>query len=132
MKPTGNLKQILVVDGSNIVLDRIKGILKEVDGIDRVLTANGYAAAIATMTTTHIDIVLSEITLFDKSGFELLTYIKHHYPETKTIMLTNLAGDFYRNKSKALGADHFIDKSEEFENIARIIQQYHSALFQLH
>ncbi|HAN66329.1 MAG TPA: hypothetical protein DCQ34_08765 [Chitinophagaceae bacterium] len=132
MTSVNNRKKVLVVDGSDIVLDRMRGLLHEVDSISEIFTARGFEEALAVMATHQPEIVLLEIALPGKSGFDLLAFIKAHHPNTRTMILTNLSGEVYRQRSYELGADYFIDKSGEFELINRIIGNDASVAYPSH
>jgi DNA-binding NarL/FixJ family response regulator len=124
MKPQINNYRILVVDSSLIIIERLYQLLKEMTCIGCVSKAYNYTEALEKMSIEDFDIVLLDSQLPGKNGFELLSFIKEHYPKTKTIMLTNQSSEFYRNKGAKIGADHFIDKSDEFERVAQIINEY--------
>ncbi len=115
---------VLVVDSSVIVVERIRQLLSELSCVHQVQQAYNYDEAATLMTRQGFDIVLLDTQLTDKNGFELLSLIKRSYPETKTIILTNQSGNYYRTKVQKIGFDHFIDKSEEFEKIVQIINNY--------
>lgn len=116
--------RILVVDSSMIVVDRIQRMLKELECIENVFKAYNYDEALDIMSKQNFDIVLLDTQLPGNNGFELLSFIKKSYPETKTIILTNQSGNYYRHKGEKIGSDHFIDKSAEFEKIVQIINNY--------
>ena len=42
-------------------------------------------------------------------------------------MVTNKVSEYYKDMCMQKGADHFIDKSKEFENIPTILNKYYSA-----
>jgi DNA-binding NarL/FixJ family response regulator len=65
--------------------------------------------------------VLLDINLPDKSGIELLRKIKKEYKKMKVFMITNQANDYYKEICKKLGADHFFDKSKDFNLIPDLI-----------
>jgi DNA-binding NarL/FixJ family response regulator len=66
--------------------------------------------------------VLLDIHLGDKSGIDLLMHIKKEYPFIKVMMVSNKASQYYRDLCAEYGADYFIDKSKEFDQIAPIIK----------
>ena len=119
-----NNYSILIVDPSQIVADRIQQMLEELDCVEMVLKVFSGSEALAIMKKQHVDIVLLDTQLPGTDGFELLSSIKQSYPETKTIVLTNQSGNYYRHKGEKIGSDHFIDKSNEFEKIIQIINNY--------
>ena len=124
MKFQNNDYKILIVDSSLMIVDRLQGLLTELGNMNTVSKAFTYAEALEKLGNEKFDIVLLDTQLPGKDGFELLSFIKGNFPETKTIMLTNQTSTFYRNKGVRIGTDHFIDKSSEFEKVVEIIKDY--------
>lgn len=116
--------KILVVDDSELVLQRLLERLGELDFIDRIFKANSYNEAIELVHKHKPHIVLLDIQMPEKNGLELLSFIKQNYPDIITIMLTNRVSDYYKDLCKSIGANDFIDKSSEFEKIPGIIESY--------
>ncbi|HTI92919.1 MAG TPA: response regulator transcription factor [Puia sp.] len=114
-------KSILTVDDSPIVAERLEVILKGSTDTSLLRHAGDYTSALERMTEQAPDIVLLDIHLPGRSGIALLQFIKTHYPSVVVIMITNQADEFYRNICKKMGADYFIDKSKDFEQIPTII-----------
>lgn len=121
--PRKRLK-VLIVDDAALVVRRLSASIGEVKVVSKVFTAGTYDEAALLIGQKHPQIVLLDIHLPQKSGIELLGHIRANHPGVITIMLTNLVGDNYRNLCGQLGANHFIDKSGEFENINGIIESY--------
>jgi DNA-binding NarL/FixJ family response regulator len=117
--PTGKI--LLIVDNSSLIIERLIGILKEADSIEKIFAATDYAGAINMMESEKTDIVLLDIQLPGKNGIELLKYIVKHYPGTKVVMLSNLVSDYYQRLCREIGAVHFIDKSKDFDLIPEIV-----------
>lgn len=116
-------KDILVVDDSAVWCQRLTHILKELKNVGSIAYAVNYQQAIEKIEVSKPDIVLLDISLPDKNGIDLIRIFREAFPEIVLVMVTNYADEFYRNLSKKLGADHFIDKSNEFEQIATIIEK---------
>jgi CheY-like chemotaxis protein len=114
-------KTILIVDDSPLITERLQAMLRELENIGSVEWAGDYPSALEQLMTRHPDVVLLDINLPGISGLDLLRHIKGNYPSIGVVMLTNQAGDFYRNICKKLGADYFIDKSKEFEEVPIIV-----------
>ena len=119
-----NCLNILLVDDSRLVIQRLFEILIELDCVNSLTEANSYHQATAILADTPIDVVLMDIQIPGKSGIELLGFIKENYPSIVTIMLTNQVNKSYRALCKAVGCDHYIDKSSEFESIAGLLESY--------
>ncbi len=114
-------KSILIVDDSPIIAERLHQMLKASENMGVIWQAMDYATAIRLLAENHPDVVLLDINIPGKSGISLLQYIKGFYSPTIVIMITNQADDFYRTICKRMGADYFIDKSKDFEQIPLII-----------
>jgi DNA-binding NarL/FixJ family response regulator len=63
-----------------------------------------------------------EIQLPVKDGIDLLKYIVFNFPDTKVIVLSNLAGDYYRKLCMTAGAIKFLDKSKDFDEIPELFK----------
>ena len=114
-------KSILIVDDSPLITDRLQIMLNSMENISFVNTAGDYPSALHRLTESLTDIVLLDINLPGRSGIDLLRHIKANYPHTIVIMLSNQAGEYYRTICKRLGAEYFIDKSREFEQVPTVI-----------
>jgi DNA-binding NarL/FixJ family response regulator len=114
-------KSILIVDDSLIITERLQMMLMGLKNIGAIASAGGYPLAVQLLMDVRFDIVSLDINLPGKSGIELLRHIKAAYPQIVVIMLTNQSSDYYRTICKRLGADYFMDKSTEFDNVPSII-----------
>ncbi len=68
-----------------------------------------------------VDCLLLDINLPDASGIDLLRLVKTNYPQTQVVMVTNQSSQHYRQLCKKLGADNFVDKSSDFDQIPGIL-----------
>ena len=114
-------KTILIVDDSALIVKHLIEMLNELDNLEWIKNADNYDSAVQLIAQLKPDILLLDINLPNKSGIDILRLSKEQNPSTKVIMITNQANDYYRKLCLRLGADHFIDKSKEFEQIAEII-----------
>jgi DNA-binding NarL/FixJ family response regulator len=114
--------KILIVDDTEIVLERLFDMIAELESVDSVLKSNSYNQTVELIKQQAPDVILVDLQLPGKNGIELLKYVKRNYPAVKTIIVTNSASEFYRDLCNSLGADYFIDKSTEFEKIPGIIE----------
>jgi DNA-binding NarL/FixJ family response regulator len=113
---------VLVVEDSLLIIERIFTLLEETDNIKLVVHAANYAESIKMIKEVEANVVLLDINLPDKSGIELLQVIKANHPGMKVIMLTNHATESYREICTYMGADYFLDKSNEFDKIPEAIR----------
>ncbi len=67
------------------------------------------------------DFVLLDLSLGKRSGLDVLKYIKKEKSNTKVIIVTNCNEAYYFRKCSEMGADYFIDKSKEFNELPKIL-----------
>lgn len=68
------------------------------------------------------DLVISDIHLPDGDGVAVLGAAKRLQPAPVVMVLTNCADAYHRLRCEAAGADFFLDKSKQFEDIPRIVR----------
>lgn len=115
---------VLVVEDSLLILERIFGMLEETDDIAFGVHAADYNEGIKMISSIRTDVVLLDINLPGKNGVDFLQSIKSSWPETKVIMLTNHSSEGYREICKDLGAEYFLDKSNDFDKIPELIRSF--------
>jgi DNA-binding NarL/FixJ family response regulator len=115
------MKQVLIVDDSEQIRQRLVTLLAESAQIRIVGQAGNSLEALEAVRRLKPDTVILDIRLPGTSGIELLKQIKAMHPEMKVIMLTNFDYALYRQQCQQLGADHFLNKTLEFEKIVDTI-----------
>ncbi|MEX2350328.1 MAG: response regulator [Flavobacteriaceae bacterium] len=118
--------KVLSVDDSAAIAAHLKCLFNSFENI----TFTGHAFTIneakTFMKSDSPDVVILDIALKDENGMDFLAYLKNNHAEVKVIMLSNQAGLFYKNKSKEMGADYFLDKSYEFDKLPDILNELKS------
>lgn len=117
-------KTILVVDDYTLIVDRLTALLRELDGVRDVLAAYSYAECVDILVHSKPDIALLDIHLPDRSGIELLDFIKSYHPSIGVIMISNQSNPHYRALCLDKGADYFVDKSNDFELLPALIASF--------
>ena len=119
-----NGKTILVVDDYELIVDRLRALLEELEEVEMVWTARSYAESVAVLETRAPDIALLDIHLPDGNGIDLLGFIKSRYPLIRVIMISNQVNPSYRVLCQEKGADFVIDKSNDYEMIPNLIASF--------
>jgi response regulator of citrate/malate metabolism len=99
-------------------------MVSELACVSDVFISHDYATALQSIEDNKPNMLLLDIHLPDKSGIELLEFMVKNHPDVKVIMVSNKASQYYRELCMGIGANHFIDKSKEFEKIPEIIEMY--------
>jgi len=117
---------ILIVDDNANFVDRMIGLLEEVENTRHIAVAANYDEARRLLVMENPDVVVLDINLPGKNGIELLKLIRQHNHACEVIMLTNHTDEYYRQQCRDLGARHFLDKSSDFGLVPNLISRYRS------
>lgn len=115
--------KVLLVEDSPIVAERVKESIREIPGICVVDTLDRESAAVDTLARGGIDVVILDLHLNRGTGFGVLRALPRlERPRPVIIIFTSYDLPEYRRQAMALGADHFLDKAQDFERIPQLLQ----------
>ena len=107
--------------------DRLRELVSEVPDVDVVGDAGTPADAIAGILDKRPACVLLDYQLVGGTGVDVLRAVHGHAPGPVFVVLTNHPDPQYRRACMAAGADHFFDKSTEFECVADVLRKLRDA-----
>lgn len=113
---------VLIADDSKDLRVRLRGLLSRLDCVERVKEARSAYEAIDLVEEDNFDVAILDIQM-PGSGIKALKKIKSDHPATSTIMLTNHADDFYKRICLSAGADFFLDKTMEFQQLPDVLSR---------
>ena len=116
------MKRVYVVDDSDFVRERLIEMLSELEEVEIVGGTGDPQEALAAIGEMLPDAVILDIRLPGRSGVEVLRDLKKEEPSPLVIILTNYPYPQYRKECTEAGADHFLNKSTEFNEIAEILK----------
>lgn len=105
------MNSILLVDDHQIVIDGLKTLLEGVENINALYETLTGEATLKAANDNHIDLVLLDINLPDRNGFEICTELKKQHKNIKIIALTMYGNAGYINKMIKAGADGYLLKN---------------------
>ena len=110
-----------IVEDSQQIRERLAALLTQTDGIAIVGEADTPKAAVEGILRTKPDSVILDIHLLGGSGLEVLKTVHPIAPSTVFVVLTNYPNPQYRRIFSNAGASAFLDKSTEFDLVAKAI-----------
>ena len=114
---------ILIVDDNMNFADRMIEMIRDLDNVTYINVARDYEEGYRLFEQERPDLVLLDINLPGRNGIELLKTIKKSEWKSEVIMITNHADDYYRQQCKEFGAEHFLDKTNDFGLVVGIISK---------
>jgi two-component system response regulator DevR len=117
------MKRVYIVDDSVRLRRRLCELLSDVDNVQVIGQSGNADRALDDIRALKPDTVLLDIRLPGKNGIQLLGEIKELKPEITVIIMTNYDYPQYRQQSIRSGADHFFNKTREFENIIDVLRK---------
>lgn len=111
-----------IVDDSAIVRMRLAEMLVSDAQMTVVGQAGTVAAALQAIPEVHPEFVLLDIQLPDGSGLSVLSAVKRLAPTPVVVMFTNYTDEYYRRRCEVAGADFFLDKSKQFDEIPGLVR----------
>jgi len=107
------LIHVAVVDDHKIITDGLERLINE-SGIASVICKAYSVAGCKEMLKNHQpDVLLLDISMPDGSGIDLCPKIKEKYPQVKVVMLTSYGEFATINRAMDAGADGYILKNSE-------------------
>jgi DNA-binding NarL/FixJ family response regulator len=116
--------KVFIADDSLIVREHLMTMLDELAGIEIVGQAENVTEAISAIQQLRPDVVILDIRMPGGSGIDVLKTIKQSELAPIVIILTNYPYSGYRQKCLQAGADYFLDKSTEFEQIPELFERF--------
>lgn len=108
---------VVIVDDSPIVRARLITMLDDLQNIRVVGQAGSGEEALEIVARNVPDAIILDIRMPGMNGVEVLERLKSSHPHICVIMITNFPYQQYRDRCMSAGADHFFDKSTEFDKI---------------
>ncbi len=122
--PSNRKIKTFIADDSLLVRERLETMLDELTGVEIVGQADNVTEATNAIRRLQPDVVILDIHMPDGSGIDVLRNIKRDGAGPMVIILTNYPFSGYRQKCLDAGADFFLDKSTEFDQIPDLIKRY--------
>lgn len=114
-------RRILVVDDEKTVTDSLRLILT--DAGFEVLTAENVAQATAIISSTKLDLVVTDFRLPDGNGIDVITYVKSEAPDTEVILMTAHGSVDLTIEAIKRGAYYYLEKPYTPDRLMDLVDQ---------
>lgn len=115
--------KILIVDDHRFVRQGIRALLETQVSFRVMAEAGDAKEALDLLEKTDIDLVLLNITMPGMDGIELASRLRAHYPRLFILIFTVHAEDAYVRRAMAAGANGYLTKDAEPQDIFNAIHK---------
>ena len=110
---------VLLVEDSAMLADRICEELRNLEDVEVIAVVDNQKDATDWVRNGSVDVIVLDLQLRQGSGFGVLRGLGDCRPAI--VILTNHVLPEYRLCAKRLGADHFLNKSNDYERLADVV-----------
>ena len=115
--------KLLIVDDSELLLDRLATLLADIENLEIVGTAENALEGKTLIDELNPDLLLTDIRMPGGGGIELIENLKSDYPNLIKIVYTNYPYPQYEEKCRAIGADYFFHKGSDAQELYNTIEK---------
>jgi two-component system OmpR family response regulator len=111
---------VLLVEDSPRIAERVRELLQQ-EGLQVLATVEDEASAIRALRDMPVGLLILDLQLKVGTGFGVLEAVGSDRPPT--IVMTNYALPQYRERSRQLGVEYFLNKAMDFEKLPEIVAE---------
>jgi DNA-binding NarL/FixJ family response regulator len=116
-----------LVEDNPVIRENLVGFLEDVADTTVVAHASGEKEAVCWLKghSDAWDMAIVDLFLEDGNGFGVVDACRDRQAHQKVVVLSNYATADMRERSRALGADAFFDKSAEIDQLLAYFEDAH-------
>jgi len=124
--------RLMIVDDHAIVRQGLRAIIRVTPDMEFIGEAGGGREAVDLAATLHPDVVLMDLVMPEVDGVAAITLIKRDQPAVRIIALTTFAVAELVIRAVQAGADGYLLKDVDVQELARAIRTVHGGQPYLH
>ena len=116
--------RILIVEDSPTMRSLLVSALEDLDSPAKLIEVESGFEALRVLPREPFDLILTDINMPDINGLELVSFVKNEqqYRSIPLIIVSTEGSDRDREKGMSLGADAYVVKPFEPEELRRLAQ----------
>ena len=115
--------KVMLIDDDELLMDSMEIILEIKGNMKVVGVAQDGTDALRKLKPITADIALVDLNMKGMGGIELIPILKNTYPEMKVLVLTTFYDEHYISDAILNGADGYLLKDSQEDNIIHAIHQ---------
>jgi DNA-binding NarL/FixJ family response regulator len=115
--------RILIVDDHSLMREGLKLVLSETEDMQVAEEASNGEEALDRLKNNKFDVMLLDINMPKKSGFEVLTELRAMGNQMPVVILSTFSTKDYRDLAIKAGATHYLTKEQAPEQLIDVIRK---------
>jgi PAS domain S-box-containing protein len=121
--PVQNRKKIFIVDDHPVFRKGLAQLIDEESDLCVVGEAEGVGEAMDMVADLRPDLAIVDITLKDRSGMDLIEYLRKHHPDLPILVISMHDESLYAERVLRAGALGYITKQEMTADVVSAVRQ---------
>jgi DNA-binding NarL/FixJ family response regulator len=121
--PAERCLSVLLVEDSAVLAERLSELVVATEGVELVGVAQTEASALVAVGQRALDVILLDLHLRQGTGFGVLRQLNKQPRRPVVIVLTNYDLVEYRREATAMGAEYFLDKARDMDQLPAIFEK---------
>ena len=118
-----NRKEIFIVDDHPVFRKGLAQLINEEDDLTVVGEAESVSGAIDAIQAVRPDLAIVDITLKDRSGMDLIEYLREHTPGLPILVISMYDESLYAERVLRAGALGYITKQEMTADVVSAVRR---------
>jgi DNA-binding NarL/FixJ family response regulator len=114
--------RVFIADGSSLVRERLAELISAVGDVELVGQADNARGTILAIQRLQPDVAIMDIRMAGGDGLRVLETVKAGESPPVVIVLAAFPYPQHRQKCLEAGAEYFLDKATEFDQIAKVLR----------
>jgi len=102
--------KILLLDDDQDILDLYREMLTALPSEPEVQVASTGARAIALLENEQFNLLISDLKMPKMDGLQLLTIVRKRFPSLRTVVMSALNDEQFKDRAYSMGIDQFLEK----------------------
>ena len=105
------MSRVLIADDHALARAGYRQFLEAESSILNIGEAGSFAEALDALGRSRWDLMILDINMPDRNGFDILAEVKAHYPYTRVLVISGFSEDQYAENVLKAGASGYLSKS---------------------
>lgn len=115
--------KILLAEDQELLRDALSQLLGFQDQVEQVLTAADGRSAIALLEKEAVDVAILDVEMPEKTGLEVLEWVKVNRPAVKVIMVTTFKRPGYFERAVKADVDAYVLKERSIADLMATVER---------